>query len=176
MVVNLNPQILVQVFGALTVVAVARVEILVLLVPLLILFFAVHRWFLIASREVKRAEAVTRSPVYAMFSALLKGLSTLRSYGVEEQYTRNFQDLLTVNGSWYLVWLATSRWLGTRLDFINLVNTSALVVLTVLVRDRVGVGTGGGGWCGRSRGTLGAGGKLLFSCLHQIEMLAVGGL
>lgn len=41
-------------------------------VPLSLGFFWVRRRYLATSREVKRFEAVTRSPVYSSLSAILK--------------------------------------------------------------------------------------------------------
>ena len=46
--------------------------ILPVLVPLLLSFLWVRARYLATSREVKRFDAVTRSPVYAAFSATLK--------------------------------------------------------------------------------------------------------
>ena len=84
------PQVICQVAGTVVVVLIARLELLAFLAILLSLFLWYRRWFVIASREFKRYEAVTRSPVYAMFSALVKGLSTIRAYRAEERYMEEF--------------------------------------------------------------------------------------
>lgn len=61
-----------MVCGALVLVAVAVPVVLPVFVPLLVAFFMIRRRYIVTSREVKRLEAVTRSPVYASFSATLK--------------------------------------------------------------------------------------------------------
>jgi ATP-binding cassette subfamily C (CFTR/MRP) protein 4 len=61
----------------------------------------------VTSREVKRLEAITRSPVYASFSATLKGLPTIRAYGAQHRFHDSFLSLLTLNGSW---WWANPAW------------------------------------------------------------------
>ena len=53
-------------------VAVAVPEILPLFIPAAVVFWWVRRRYLRTSREVKRFEATTRSPVYASFSSILK--------------------------------------------------------------------------------------------------------
>ncbi len=46
--------------------------ILPVFVPLALAFWWVRRRYITASREIKRWEAVARSPIYAAFSATLK--------------------------------------------------------------------------------------------------------
>ena len=58
--------------GAIALVCIAVPWILPVLVPLLLSFLWVRARYLATSREVKRFDAVTRSPVYAAFSATLK--------------------------------------------------------------------------------------------------------
>ena len=84
------PQVICQIAGTIVVVLLARLELLALLAILLALFLWYQRWFVIATNEFKRYEAVTRSSVYTMFSSLVKGLSTIRAYRGEERYVEEF--------------------------------------------------------------------------------------
>jgi hypothetical protein len=52
------------------------------------------------SREVKRWDATSRSPVYASLSATLKGLPTIRAYGAEAAFQETFLRHMSLNGSW----------------------------------------------------------------------------
>ena len=52
--------------------------------PLIVLFYFVRTRYIVCSREVKRWEAVSRSPVYAFFAQSIKGLPTIRSFGATE--------------------------------------------------------------------------------------------
>lgn len=61
-----------MVLGSLILIAIVVPYVLLLFVPLLLAFAWVRRRYLATSREVKRWEAVTRSPVYASLSAVLK--------------------------------------------------------------------------------------------------------
>ena len=49
--------------------------------PLFAVVYYVRTRYIVCSRECKRWEAVTRSPVYAFFAQSIKGLPTIRSYG-----------------------------------------------------------------------------------------------
>ena len=61
-----------MIVGSLLLVAIAVPFVIPLFVPILATFWWVRRRYVTTSREVKRFEAVTRSPVYASFSAALK--------------------------------------------------------------------------------------------------------
>lgn len=57
--------------GAFVLVAIAVPVVLPVFVPLLMGFYMVRARYVVTSREVKRLEAVTRSPVYAQLSAVI---------------------------------------------------------------------------------------------------------
>ncbi len=61
------------------------------------------------SREVKRWDAVTRSPVFAAFSASLKGLPTIRAFAAQRRFQADFLCSLAHNGDWNYAFLATGR-------------------------------------------------------------------
>jgi len=59
-----------------------------------------------------------RNPFYSHVSASIQGLTTIRAYKAEGRFRHQFhvyQDEHTA--SWFL-FLAASRWLGSRLDFM----------------------------------------------------------
>jgi hypothetical protein len=47
--------------------------------------------------------------VFASFSAILKGLPTIRAYNAQHQFHDKFLRQLSDNGSWYHLFLAVSR-------------------------------------------------------------------
>ncbi|KAJ1534422.1 Multidrug resistance-associated protein 4 [Nowakowskiella sp. JEL0078] len=50
-----------------------------------ILFYFIRRYFMSTSRQIKRIESITRSPVYSSFPATLEGLSTIRAFDAESR-------------------------------------------------------------------------------------------
>ncbi|XP_077946531.1 ATP-binding cassette sub-family C member 4 isoform X4 [Gasterosteus aculeatus] len=74
--------------------------------------------FIQTSRDMKRLESTTRSPVFSHLSSSLQGLSTIRAFKAQRSFQQVFdehQDLHS--GAWFL-FLTTSRWFAVRLDGI----------------------------------------------------------
>ncbi|GFS16331.1 multidrug resistance-associated protein 4 [Elysia marginata] len=109
-------------------------------VPLLVIFFIVRRYYVQTSRSVKRLEGTTRSPVFSHLSATLQGLHTIRAMHMEQQLTAEFdahQDLHTE--AWFL-FLTTSRWLAIRLDCLCTTFITCVVYCSVLASDAMDPG------------------------------------
>ena len=68
---------IVQLSGTLVIIGVATPYTLLTFVPVFCLFYFVQRYFQETSRELKRLDATTRSPIYAHFSECLNGISNI---------------------------------------------------------------------------------------------------
>ncbi|XP_021104693.1 multidrug resistance-associated protein 4 isoform X2 [Heterocephalus glaber] len=114
------------------------------IIPLAIIFFILRRYFLETSRDVKRLESATRSPVFSHLSSSLQGLWTIRAYRAEERCQELFdahQDLHTE--AWFL-FLTTSRWFAVRLDaicaiFVIVIAYGSLILAHTLDAGQVGL-------------------------------------
>eukprot|EP01040_Poterioochromonas_malhamensis_P020488 gene20488-24464_t len=58
-----------------------------------------------STREIKRWEAVTRSPIYLDFSATLEGLVTLRAYELQAPVTNLFLHRNDINSRAWISFL-----------------------------------------------------------------------
>jgi hypothetical protein len=65
---------------------------------------------------VKRLEAISRSPLFSHITHSLDGLVSLRAYKRVAHFTQEHKQLLNANTRGYFCFVATSRWLGFRLD------------------------------------------------------------
>ncbi|KAJ8331529.1 Transporter of the ATP-binding cassette (ABC) [Batrachochytrium dendrobatidis] len=97
---------------------------LIIVLPVVFLYLVVARMYLNTSRELKRLESVSRSPIYAQFSETLTGVSTIRAYGAEDRFSTDNNEKVDLNHrSFFFIW-AANRWLCLRTELI-----SAAVVL-----------------------------------------------
>ncbi|KAI8103833.1 hypothetical protein M9435_006360 [Picochlorum sp. BPE23] len=131
-------QAFMMVFGALILLCVVIPVILPIFVPLILIFMYVQRRYLLTSREVKRFEAVSRSPLYQQLSNVLRGLVVIRVYDAEETFKTNFLSLLTENIGWWYSWLCSARWIGFRLDIMVSIIITAAPLLMVGLRSKFG--------------------------------------
>ncbi|XP_075333092.1 ATP-binding cassette sub-family C member 4-like [Odontesthes bonariensis] len=133
-------QCLLQNAGVVAVAASVIPLILIPIVPLFLFFLYLRRYYLHTSRDVKRLESTTRSPVFSHLSSSLQGLWTIRAFRAEERLKKTFdahQDLHSE--AWFLV-LMTSRWFALRLDNICSVFITLATFGCILFRDGLEAG------------------------------------
>ncbi|KAL4424666.1 hypothetical protein ABPG77_004473 [Micractinium sp. CCAP 211/92] len=128
-------QALMMVLGAFVLLMVVVPFIIPVFLPLGFGFFWVRGRYLATSREVKRWEATSRSPVFASFSAILKGLPTIRAYGAGARFRSSFLWDLSENGAWWFCFLTTARWIGFRLDILVALLMSVAPLLMMAVHS-----------------------------------------
>ncbi|KAL6991616.1 Canalicular multispecific organic anion transporter 1 [Sarracenia purpurea var. burkii] len=89
------------------------------IMPLLILFYAAYLYYQSTSREVKRLDSISRSPVYAQFGEALNGLSTIRAYKAYDRMAKINGKSMDNNIRFTLVNMSANRWLGIRLETLG---------------------------------------------------------
>ncbi|RWR88755.1 ABC transporter C family member 2 [Cinnamomum micranthum f. kanehirae] len=89
------------------------------IMPLLILFYAAYLYFQSTSREVKRLDSITRSPVYAQFGEALNGLSTIRAYKAYDRMANINGKSMDNNVRYTLVHMSADSWLAIRLETLG---------------------------------------------------------
>nr|XP_009677167.1 PREDICTED: canalicular multispecific organic anion transporter 2 isoform X2 [Struthio camelus australis] len=91
----------------------------VVIVPLAILYFFVQRFYVATSRQLKRLESVSRSPIYSHFSETITGASVIRAYRREKSFV-DISDLkVDENQKSYYPGIVSNRWLGIRVEFVG---------------------------------------------------------
>ncbi|KAJ6161271.1 ABC transporter integral membrane type 1, partial [Penicillium chermesinum] len=76
------------------------------LVPLVILFLLAANYYRASAREIKRHESVLRSVVYSRFGEAIAGVSSIRAYGVQDQFGRSIREAIdTMDVSTLLVFV-----------------------------------------------------------------------
>ncbi|KAF9438945.1 hypothetical protein BGZ76_002608 [Entomortierella beljakovae] len=110
-------------------------------------YFFVGTYYIASSRELKRIESVTKSPLYSHFGETLVGVSTIRAFGVESQFMEDVLVKLDNNNSpFYFLWMC-NRWLSIRVDFIGSMVTFIAGILILINLDTLNAS-----WSGISLG------------------------
>ncbi|XP_039870832.1 multidrug resistance-associated protein 4 isoform X1 [Simochromis diagramma] len=136
-------QIFLQILGVIAVAASVIPWILIPVVPLLLIFLYLRRYFLRTSRNVKRLESTTRSPVFSHLSSSLQGLWTIRAFGEEERFQKVFDAHQDLHSEAWFLFLTTSRWFAVRLDGICSIFVTITTFACLLLRDKLDAGAVG---------------------------------
>uniref|UniRef100_A0A8C0GTI2 Canalicular multispecific organic anion transporter 1 n=1 Tax=Chelonoidis abingdonii TaxID=106734 RepID=A0A8C0GTI2_CHEAB len=112
-----------------------------IIIPLIIeLLLWSQRYYVSTSRQLRRLDSVTRSPIYSHFGETVSGLSVIRAYGHQERFLQHNNRIMDINQKSVYSWIVSNRWLAVRLEFVgNLVVFSA-ALLAVITRDNLGSG------------------------------------
>ncbi|KAI8865425.1 hypothetical protein GQ42DRAFT_151769 [Ramicandelaber brevisporus] len=110
------------------------------LVPLLVVYWFAAQFYRSTSREIKRLDSITRSPLFAHFSETLMGLSTVRAYRVQDQFVRTNERLLDDNNRAYYLLISIQRWLGVRLETISNLLTFFATLFAIVNRNTIDPG------------------------------------
>ncbi|KAL5284866.1 ABCC4.2 family protein [Megaselia abdita] len=109
-------QIFLALFGIVVVVAMVNPLFLIPTFILAVIFYFLRAFYLKTSRDVKRIEGVTRSPIYSHLGASLNGLATIRSFNAQNILIKEFDNYQDGHSSAYFMFISTSRAFGFWLD------------------------------------------------------------
>lgn len=107
---------------------------LLAVVPLMIIFFVLNKYFRKSVRELKRLDGVTRSPIFTHLTATIQGLSTLHAFDKMAEFNETFKGLVDNNTLPFFMYFASNRWLSVRLDLITIIITVVTALLVVLTK------------------------------------------
>ncbi|KAL7754197.1 hypothetical protein RI367_000178 [Sorochytrium milnesiophthora] len=107
------------------------------LVVIAVLYFYVQRFYRATSRELKRLESLSRSPLYAQLSEAMTGITTIRAYRKEAAFAHRKDQLIDTNNRPYYLQVTAPRWLAIRLEFCSALLVTGVAVLGVVAGRNV---------------------------------------
>lgn len=108
-------------------------------------YYLVGTFYLSLSRELKRYDSITKSPIHQHFSESLTGVATIRAYGVETRFMKqNLSAIDNNNRPFFYMWVA-NRWLSLRIDAVG-----SMVMLFAGIFVLLSIGTIDAGLAGLS--------------------------
>lgn len=91
---------------------------------LIVIYYFIQIYYRSTSRELKRLDSISKSPIFAHFSETLGGITIIRAFAVQNRFCEENNAKLDHNQQAYFYMVVANRWLGIRLDII-----ASLVVL-----------------------------------------------
>ncbi|KAG8435477.1 hypothetical protein GDO86_013419 [Hymenochirus boettgeri] len=131
------------VIGTLVVICLATPIFAAVAVPIAILYYFVQRFYVTTSRQLRRLDSVTRSPIYSHFGETVSGLSVIRAYRHQERFLQHNEETIDFNQKSVYSWMVSNRWLAIRLELVGNLTTFFAALFAVLARGSLASGTVG---------------------------------
>ncbi|XP_061509611.1 multidrug resistance-associated protein 1 isoform X9 [Anopheles gambiae] len=110
------------------------------IVPIGILYYAVQRFYVATSRQLKRLESVSRSPIYSHFGETIQGVQTIRAYSVQDRFILESDEKVDGNQLCYCPSIIANRWLAVRLEMVGNLIILFAALFAVLGRETMNAG------------------------------------
>lgn len=89
---------------------------MLVVVPLMFIYKRVQSYYLATSRELKRLDATTKSPIFASFQETLGGVATIRAYRQSHRFVAENEARVDRNQEAFYPSINCNRWLAVRLE------------------------------------------------------------
>uniref|UniRef100_A0A8C7VS57 ATP-binding cassette, sub-family C (CFTR/MRP), member 3 n=1 Tax=Oncorhynchus mykiss TaxID=8022 RepID=A0A8C7VS57_ONCMY len=112
----------------------------VVIAPLAFIYIFVQRFYVATSRQLKRLESVSRSPIYSHFSETVTGSSVIRAYCRHDAFVLMSDMKVDENQKSYYPGIVSNRWLGVRIEFIGNCIVLFAALFAVIGKDKLNPG------------------------------------
>uniref|UniRef100_A0A8C5GHS1 ABC-type glutathione-S-conjugate transporter n=1 Tax=Gouania willdenowi TaxID=441366 RepID=A0A8C5GHS1_GOUWI len=131
---------LLGVLGTLFVICLATPFFAVVLLPLALIYYFVQRFYIATSRQLRRLDSVSRSPIYSHFGETVSGLSVIRAYNHQDRFLKHNEITIDENLKSVYPWIVSNRWLAIRLEFVGNLVVFFAALFAVISRDSLDSG------------------------------------
>lgn len=108
------------------------------IVPIGVVFYFIQNIYVSTSRQLKRLESISRSPIYSHFGETLSGASTIRAFGLQHKFIRESEELVDHNQVCYYPSIIANRWLAIRLEHLGNIITFSTSLFAIMSPDTIG--------------------------------------
>ncbi|KAJ4839221.1 Multidrug resistance-associated protein 9 [Turnera subulata] len=108
-----------QLLSALVLIGIVSMISLWAIIPILFPFYAVYLYYQATSRELRRLDSTSRSPIYSQFGEALNGLSSIHAYQAYDRVADINGKFVDDNFRFYFANLTANQWLSLRLETLG---------------------------------------------------------
>ncbi|CAL8332500.1 unnamed protein product [Merluccius merluccius] len=112
----------------------------VFILPLAFLYAFVQSFYVATSCQLRRLEAVSRSPIYTHFNETVQGASVIRAFREEHRFILQANKRVDFNQTSYFPRFVATRWLAVNLEFVGNGVVLAAAILSVMGKHTLSPG------------------------------------
>lgn len=132
-----------QVMSTMIVICYSFPTFFIIVIPLGIIYYLIQKVFIVTTRQLKRLESITRSPIYSHFNETLSGISTIRAYNCVDRFVCHSDTLVDRNQSCIYPNIVANRWLSVRLELFGNLIAACAALFSVHYKGTVTAGIAG---------------------------------
>ncbi|XP_054875423.1 multidrug resistance-associated protein 1-like isoform X2 [Amphiprion ocellaris] len=110
------------------------------LLPLTGVYVCIQSFYVASSCQLRRLEAVSRSPIYSHFNETVQGVGTIRAFGEQRRFILQADRHIDNNQEAYFPRFVATRWLAVNLEFLGNLLVLAAAILSVRGRHELSPG------------------------------------
>ena len=126
-----------RILYALIFIAITFPWLLIAIIPLAFVFVFLNMLFRRTSRELKRIDNTTRSPIFSHLTATVQGLATLHAFNKTESFAKRFDEFVDKNSSPLFMFFISGRWFSVRLDVLCIIISITTALVAVVTKGIV---------------------------------------
>ncbi|CAG2101456.1 unnamed protein product [Medioppia subpectinata] len=141
--VRMTITLFLRAFVALFMISLETPIVLTAIIVTAFIYYYIQKLYIPSSRQLKRIESTTRSPIYIHFGETVSGSASIRAYGVSHQFIQESNRRVDENHMCYYPCFTAARWLAIRLEFLGYCIVFVTAVLAVLYKHKLTPGVAG---------------------------------
>ncbi|CAL1297856.1 unnamed protein product [Larinioides sclopetarius] len=126
--------LIIAIIGSLVVIITTHPIFIAIMIPLSVVYAFIQIFYMTTSRQVRRLQSITVSPVLSFFSETVQGSSTIRAFGSQYEFIQRQNKHMDTNCRTFFTSTTLNRWLGVRLQFLG--NTVVFITALLSVAQR----------------------------------------
>ncbi|XP_028254087.1 multidrug resistance-associated protein 1-like [Parambassis ranga] len=113
------------------------------LLPLTCVYIFIQSFYVASSCQLRRLEAVSRSPIYSHFNETVQGAAIIRAFGEQRRFVLQADRQIDSNQEAYFPRFVATRWLAVNLEFLGNLLVLAAAIFSVQSRNELTPGVVG---------------------------------
>ncbi|CAL8129140.1 unnamed protein product [Orchesella dallaii] len=119
--------------GVIFIVVLSNFYVIVPSVLLILSLGFIRKFYIKTARDVKRLEAITKSPLFTHLTASMQGLTTIRSSKRQITLVDQFDSIQDIHSATWFLFISSNRWFGIWLEMISVLFLASVTYGFLLV-------------------------------------------